>query len=155
MLNAKQPDAVDRAGMTAFRGILSLQPARQLIVRARRHTLANAASHCVVGNGVKCAEQDSDHEQLLCEERVLRQRRRALTEVLHGNARLLAGLKLSGTGQDMCISSEPAWVRTDPESDRPFDGGSGWPRPVVHWPRRRSSRSISQTYRGNEHQNDC
>jgi hypothetical protein len=32
MLNAEQTDAVDRAGITAFRGILSLQPARQLIL---------------------------------------------------------------------------------------------------------------------------
>ena len=31
-----QPDAVDRAGITAFRGSMSTQPARQLILGVRR-----------------------------------------------------------------------------------------------------------------------
>ncbi len=36
---AEQPDAVDRAGFTAFRGMKPTQPARQLIRTVRRHTL--------------------------------------------------------------------------------------------------------------------
>ena len=36
MVKAEPPDAVDRAGILVFRGLTSLQPARQLIRSVRR-----------------------------------------------------------------------------------------------------------------------